>query len=158
MCTFRTQGEDGLPQRGKRAAFHEWRQHEVLTARVETARVEARKDTVHMSISIGSDYLTNALTNTDKSKTAQKLQSSLAGLDKDKATDEEMLSACKDFEAYLVEQMIESMRSTVEDEDEEKNPYLEQFGDMQYQEYAKFIAESGQLGIAQQLYEAMKKN
>ena len=127
-------------------------------SRVETARVEARKDTVHMSISIGSDYLTNALTNTDKSKTAQKLQSSLAGLDKDKATDEEMLSACKDFEAYLVEQMIESMRSTVEDEDEEKNPYLEQFGDMQYQEYAKFIAESGQLGIAQQLYEAMKKN
>jgi len=111
-----------------------------------------------MSISIGSDYLTNALTNTDKSKTAQKLQNSLAGLDKNKATDEEMLSACKDFEAYLVEQMIESMRSTVEDEEEEKNPYLEQFGDMQYQEYAKFIAESGQLGIAQQLYEAMKKN
>ena len=111
-----------------------------------------------MSISIGSDYLTNALTNTDKSKTAQKLQNSLAGLDKNKATDEEMMAACKDFEAYLVEQMIDSMRSTVEDEEEEKNPYLEQFGDMRYQEYAKFIAESGQLGIAQQLYESMKKN
>lgn len=109
-----------------------------------------------MSISIGTDYLNNALTKTDKSKTAQKLQSSLAGLDKDKASDEEMMKACKDFEAYLVEQMIESMRRTVEDEDEEKNPYLEQFGDMQYQEYAKSIAESGQLGIAQKLYEAMK--
>ena len=111
-----------------------------------------------MSISIGTDYLTSALTNTDKSKTAQKLQNSLAGLDKNKATDEEKLSACKEFEAYLVEQMIDSMRSTVEDEDEEKNPYLEQFGDMQYQEYAKFIAESGQLGIAQKLYDSMKNN
>ena len=92
-----------------------------------------------MSISIGSDYLTSALTNTDKSKTAQKLQNSLAGLDKNKATDEEMMSACKDFEAYLVEQMIESMRSTVEDEDEEKNPYLEQLCSRRAARMALFI-------------------
>ena len=32
------------------------------------------------------------------------------------------------------------------------------FGDMMYQEYAKQITENGELGLAQQLYESMKRN
>ena len=110
-----------------------------------------------MGISIGSEnILANQLGKTDTDTTATKLTNKLNGMEK--ASDGEMLSACKDFEAYLVEQMLKSMRKTLDNEEEEQNDYLAQFGDMRYQEYAKEIAESGQLGIAQQLYEAMKRN
>lgn len=110
-----------------------------------------------MGISIGSEnMLANQLSETNTDTTATKLTNKLSSMEK--ASDEEMLSACKDFEAYLVEQLIKNMRKTLDNEEEEQNDYLAQFGDMRYQEYAKEIADSGQLGIAQQLYEAMKKN
>ena len=41
------------------------------------------------------------------------------------ATDEEMLAACKEFEAYLVEQVYKQVQSTIKsDSDEDDNPYL----------------------------------
>ncbi|MBO7402131.1 MAG: rod-binding protein [Lachnospiraceae bacterium] len=112
-----------------------------------------------MSISIGSDYLNmyNAQAKASESKSAaDKISSKLNNLEG--ATDEEMLEACKDFEAYFVEKVIKMMHESVKSEEEEENPYLQQFGDMRYQEYAKKITESGQLGVAQKLYEAMKRN
>lgn len=74
------------------------------------------------------------------------------------STDEEMMEACKSFESYFVEQMIQSMRDTIPKDEEENSEYEDCFGDMLYQEYANSITESGQLGIAQKLYEAMKRN
>ena len=56
------------------------------------------------------------------------------------ATDEEMLAACKEFEAYLVEQV-----------------YADYAYDLQAQQYAKLVSDQGKLGLAQQLYESMKK-
>ena len=50
------------------------------------------------------------------------------------------------------------MKKTIPKDEEEENDYMEYFGDMLYQQYAESITESGQLGIAQQLYEAMKYN
>ena len=57
------------------------------------------------------------------------------------ATDEEMLSACKEFEAYLVEQVYKQVQSTIKSDDSDDNPYADYAYDLQ----------------AQQLYESMKK-
>jgi hypothetical protein len=42
--------------------------------------------------------------------------------------------------------------------DEEENPYMDQFGDMLYEEYAKKATDNQSLGIAKMLYDAMKRN
>ena len=72
------------------------------------------------------------------------------------ATDEELMEVCKGFEAYMLEQVMKSMEKTIPYEDR-KNPYLENFGDMLYQEYAKSATENQGLGLAQ-MYESMKRN
>lgn len=75
------------------------------------------------------------------------------------ASDEELMEACKSFEAYMLEQVMKQMRKTVTlDEDEDKNPYLEQFEDLLYEEYAKNAVKEQGIGIAQMLYESMKRN
>lgn len=72
-------------------------------------------------------------------------------------TDEELMEVCKSFEAYLLEQAMKGMEKTIPNEGK-KNPYLENFGDMLYQEYAKSATENQGLGLAQMLYESMKRN
>jgi flagellar protein FlgJ len=72
-------------------------------------------------------------------------------------SDEELMEVCKSFESYLLEQVMKGMEKTIPSEDK-KNPYLEHFGDMLYQEYAKSATENQGLGLAQMLYESMKRN
>ena len=83
------------------------------------------------------------------------LENKLTNRDMSEASDEEMMEACKEFEAYLVEQVEKSIPKSEEEKD---NKYLDYFGDMMLQEYSSIIAEQGTLGIAQTLYEAMKNN
>lgn len=108
-----------------------------------------------MSINIGSDSLYSASANlvSDKVK-AENLQ---AKLKNNNATDEELMEACKNFEAYLLEQVMKSMEKMVP-KDEDENPYLEQFGDILYEEYAQAATENEGIGVAKMLYEAMKRN
>ena len=73
------------------------------------------------------------------------------------ATDEEMLSACKEFEAYLLEQVYKQVQSTIKSDDSDDNPYADYAYDLQAQQYAKLVSDQGKLGLAQQLYESMKK-
>lgn len=74
------------------------------------------------------------------------------------ATDEEMLSACKEFEAYMVEQFLKQAQEIIKSDDsEEEDGYAEYAHDLQAQQYAKAISDQGSLGLAQQLYESMKK-
>ncbi len=73
-------------------------------------------------------------------------------------TDEEMLAACKQFEAYFVEQIYKNMQATVMKSEEEENQYTEMFGDMLTQEYANAVVETKGIGIANMLYESMKNN
>ena len=106
-----------------------------------------------MSISIGSGPLYTANTSEETAKT-DKLK---AKLQNNNASDEELLEACKSFEAYLLEQVMKEMQKSV-DSEEQKNDYLEQFGDILYEEYAKKATEGQGLGVAQMLFEAMKRN
>jgi len=108
-----------------------------------------------MSISIGSDSLYSASANMISDNT--KAESLQAKINNKTATDEETMEVCKNFEAYMLEQVMKEMQKTIPDS-EKKNPYLEQFGDMLYEEYAKNATENQGVGIAQMLYEAMKRN
>lgn len=115
-----------------------------------------------MGISVGSDanFYTamSQATNTSKaSKPANELEAKLAS-NLEGATDAEMMDACKSFESYLVQQVMKQVKEAVAKSEDEQGEYMSYFGDMLYEKYAEDITESGELGIAQQLYEAMKRN
>ncbi|ABX40632.1 rod-binding protein [Lachnoclostridium phytofermentans] len=111
-----------------------------------------------MSISVGSDAMFQTLTQTAQSTSkTSKLENSLVK-DVKTASDEELMESCKSFENYLVEQVMKQVKNTIAKSDDDENEYMSYFGDMLYQSYAKDITESGQLGIAKQLYEAMKRD
>lgn len=93
-----------------------------------------------------------------KSQAGSASVSSAAEKDYSKATEKELYEACKEFEAYFVEQMFKAMRATVPKEESSSASALDMFEDNLYQEYAKQTADSGQLGLAQQLFEQMKRN
>ena len=108
--------------------------------------------------------LTNKLTDTDYSK----------------ASDDELMSVCKDFESYFVEQVLKSMEkmAKIDSEDEDSNLFTSMAGiggtedtslntlgsyfeDEMVSSYAKLMTDSNHgkgLGIAQTLYEQMKRN
>lgn len=112
-----------------------------------------------MSISVNSDIssVLNQYNNSNaKAAKADALTQKLSG-NLDNATDEELMDACKSFESYLLEQVLTKVKDSVAPKEEEENEYLAMFGEKLYQEYANKITESGDLGIAQKLYEAMKR-
>ncbi|MDO5293285.1 MAG: rod-binding protein [bacterium] len=107
-----------------------------------------------MSLSIDSNSLYSLYGTGTTSSSTSKLE---ATLDSNLTTsnDEELMEACKSFETYFVEQVFKEMKKTVQSSDE--NEYTEYFGDMLYQQYAEAASEQGNLGIAQMLYESMKR-
>jgi len=111
-----------------------------------------------MAISIGSDSLyLKSMQNASAAKT-EKLSSSLSNIEQGVATDEELMDACKEFETYLVEQVIKSTRNAMLDDEDSEGDYMKMFGDRLNQSYAEMISENADLGIAQMLYESMKRN
>ena len=111
-----------------------------------------------MSIGLSSELLYSQMQKSNNDTKATSLQNKLSGINSDTATDEEMMEVFKEFEAYLVEKVFDQMKDALTDSEEEESDYLSYFGDMMYQEYAKQIAENSELGLAQQLYESMKRN
>ena len=111
-----------------------------------------------MAISIGNDaYYLQGMQNASAAKT-EKLSSSLSNIEKGTATDEELMAACKEFETYLVEQVIKNTKSAMLDDEDSQGEYMKMFGDRLNQSYAEMITETADLGIAQMLYESMKRN
>lgn len=109
-----------------------------------------------MSISIGNNYsMETALSQVKTSGNTSKLEDTL-NKNLEKASDDELMDVCKSFESYLVEQMFKEMKKTVNSEEDE-GEYVSYFGDMLYEKYADDLTENGGLGIAQMLYESMKR-
>lgn len=110
-----------------------------------------------MSISIGPDsiFSTTSTTVQNNAKTSN-LENSLSN-DLTNATDEELMDVCKSFESYFIEQVFKEMKNTVLKTDDE-NEYEEYFGDMLTEQYASEATANSGLGIAQMLYESMKRN
>ena len=95
-------------------------------------------------------------------RAADRLQNKLDGADYTKATDDELMDACKQFEAYFVEQMFKEMMKTIPSESESAgsvNSMMDYYKDIMIQNIAEETADqNGGLGLAQMLYEQMRRN
>lgn len=108
--------------------------------------------------SLGSSYLDTYKTQADSA--ASKLEGQLDG-DFAVKSDDELMDACKQFEAYFVEQMFKEMMKTVP-ASEGTSSYASDLMDYHkgnmLQELATDSTETNSLGMAQMLYEQMKRN
>lgn len=112
-----------------------------------------------MAIPIDNTYLTNYGLNT-QDVSASNLQNTI----KSAKNDDETLSACKQFESYLVQQMYKNMEKaakvlTEDEEDNSSTSYVDTFSDTYLQDIADKMISSGQgLGLAEKLYESITGN
>ncbi|MCL2051582.1 MAG: rod-binding protein [Lachnospiraceae bacterium] len=106
----------------------------------------------------------NAMSNIQnaESNSAAKLRHSLGNTNFSNSTDEELLTACKEFEAYFLEMVFKEMQKSVDlfadKKDQSTSQMVEYFRDQTIQKIASDATESQGLGLAQQLFEAMKRN
>ena len=124
---------------------------------------------------LNSIYANSTYTNQTTNSISNKLNST----DFSKATDDELMDVCKEFESYFLEQVLKSMAKmssvdgsnsdniyaslfgVTEDSDSGMNTLSSYFGDELMSGMADKVVEnqSGKgLGIAQTLYEQMKRN
>lgn len=103
-----------------------------------------------------SDILKDQLQNSEKAK----LQNTVSA-DYSNSTEEELMTACKQFEAYFLEQVFKGMEKTVmkaDDGDGASEKLVDYFKDHTIQEMAAQSTETNSLGLAQMLFEQMKRN
>ena len=77
------------------------------------------------------------------------------------ASEEELMSVCKEFEAYFVEQVMKEVEKTIpkdEEEDASMAQLTDYFKEEMIQNLSEQICEQQELGLAQQMYEQMKRN
>lgn len=97
----------------------------------------------------------------NQNQTASKLESQLDS-DFTQKTDDELMDACKEFEAYFLEMMFKEMMKTIPKDEEDSSGYttnmMDYYQDSMLQELATQSTDSNSLGLAQTLYEQMKRN
>jgi len=72
-------------------------------------------------------------------------------------TDKKLMDVCYDMEALFIGVMLKAMRNTVPESDFFAHSIANDiFRDMLYDEYANIMAKSGQIGIAQQIYDQLR--
>lgn len=124
---------------------------------------------------LNSYYTNGTYTNTAANALENKLNTS----DLSNATDDELMEVCKDFEEYFVEQLVKSMMKMAKvDSDDDDNSFASIFGmteesdsymntlssyygDQLVTKMSEAICSDnngGGLGLAQTLYEQMKRN
>lgn len=111
-------------------------------------------------MNISMDAVNGYIQSNASNSHTDKLQDKLNGNFKN-STDEELMEVCKEFEAYFVEQMFKAMKKMVpesEESDSSTGQLKDYFEDMMIQEYAKDATEGEGMGIAQMMYEQMKRN
>ncbi|MDE6915316.1 MAG: rod-binding protein [Lachnospiraceae bacterium] len=105
-----------------------------------------------------ADYMTSQASNNK----AQTLQNKLAGSGTS-ADEKELKEACKEFESYFVEQVFNAMMETTKVfSDDEDDGYatkmVDYFKDFAVQELCGKVTDGEGLGLANILYEQMKRN
>lgn len=112
-----------------------------------------------MSISLDSLSSLNQI-GTDIGSTSG-LEDSLNG-DLSNASDDQLMDVCRDFESYFTEQVFKAMEKMVptneEDSSGSSGQMMDYYKDSLIEQYAKQSSEGDGLGIAQMLYEQMKRN
>ena len=105
--------------------------------------------------SMYSDAYANAV-NAQTDKLKEKLNSGSV-----QTSDDELMDACKQFEAYFLEQIFKGMEKTVlnaDSGDAGTNQLTDYYKDMRIHKLAAQSTEQNSLGLAQMLYEQMKIN
>lgn len=77
------------------------------------------------------------------------------------ASDAELMDVCKQFEAYFMEQVFKEMEKTIikdESSTGSTTALVDYFKDSALQDLTNTAADTQGLGIAQMLYEQMKRN
>lgn len=108
--------------------------------------------------SVYADYMTSQASSKRTETLQNKLENSSAAVD-----DAELKEACKEFESYFVEQVFDAMLKTTKIfSDEDENGYaskmVDYFKDFAVQELCDKVTEGQGLGLANTLYEQMKRN
>lgn len=113
-----------------------------------------------MDISGLTSSYTDLLMNQAKSSKADALKDKL-NTDYSKATDEELMDACKQFEAYFLEQVLKGMEKTIPESQfssSSTSSLVDYYKGNMIQELAKQSTETNSIGLAQTMYEQMKRN
>lgn len=108
--------------------------------------------------SISSMY--NDIYSSASKESASKLENNL-NTDYSRATDDELMDACKQFEAYFVEQMFKEMLKTIPESEggsASTGNMMDYYKDQMVQHIASDSTEQNSLGLAQMLYQQMKRN
>lgn len=106
-----------------------------------------------------SDYLSTQAAQSNKAAALQSKLENSAGSE----SDEELMDACKEFEAYFVEKifdtMLESTKMFSDDKDENSygNKMVDVFKETALHQLSTQVADSGSVGLARTLYEQMKR-
>ena len=109
-----------------------------------------------------SDSISNmtsmAANNAAASKLEDQLKTGYEG-----ASDEELMDACKQFEAYFLEQMFKAMQKTIPTYSTDgmsgsSTSLMDYYKEQMIQKVAEDSTEQNSLGLAQMLYEQMKRN
>ncbi len=80
------------------------------------------------------------------------------GLKGKKPVDKKLLSVCRDMEALFTGIMLKSMRETIHENNFfGKSIAKDIFSDMLYDEYAKLMAKTDQIGLARQIYDQLSE-
>lgn len=117
-----------------------------------------------MSISIDSITSMYATEYINDDNATEKMKNKIKSTNMSEKSDDELLEVCKEFETYFIEQVFKEMKKTVNEDEEGKTELSacsstkDYFEDMLIKEYASMATQKCDLGIAQQLYEGMKRN
>lgn len=112
--------------------------------------------------SLNSAYFNNMLENTGSSTENIKNKLNSAKAAGKAPSDDELMEVCKEFEAYFMEQIFKNMKSSMVPKSEETSGSMATlkgyYEDEMMKEYAKSAAGQSTNGLAQMLFEQMKRN
>lgn len=104
--------------------------------------------------SVYTDYLTSQAADSRKEAIQKRLGNS-------GTSDEELMDACREFEAYFVEQVFNAMLKTTEvfsdKEDSYASKMVDYFKDGAVQQLCSQVSDGDGIGLAKTLYEQMKR-
>ena len=108
--------------------------------------------------SVYADYMASQVSSTKADTIKNKIENSAGA-----ANEEELLDACKQFESYFLEQVFKEMLETTKVfSDDDENVYatkmVDYFKDYAVQNLCEQATAGDGLGLANMLYEQMKRN
>ena len=115
-----------------------------------------------MSIGIdGISAMIDQTRNSAANSSASALENKLNNGSFSASTDDELMDVCKQFEAYFIEQVMKEVEKTIpknEEEDSSMSQLRDFYKEEMIQNVAEGISKQQSLGLAQQMYEQMKRN